>query len=538
MSFFQLLEYGFFLIVDTQLSPTTDTTPTLLPQQQQPPIITSRPSSSSQNLPELPLDWSFAYDDEGTIYYFNERTGESRWEPPTKGLEQKDQYQEESSQQHLSAPPPPPRTSSRKDLTTQEDLELENAFYQLDPEAMKKLALERLDQNNIRYQGYVQMKMVAIGGKLSSWKMYYAILLQGYLLLYKETHVKYRKKMTTIPPVGSFDLEGCQIDPAGKNDTKRKHSFMITIPPPRQKVTLYIQTANDNECAAWLDAIMRELIRRKEGKSQDIDILQLLRALTLDDKQMKVNKKMTKNMDTEDRQDIGVNVDGRPNKKLGWFSGNAKHKNPGTQVQTMDISHQGDNDIFGGFLYLDQDQYVPVVVRQCIEQVEMKGLDSVGIYRLSGPASTIQKYRTAYNRRELVDLAEEHDINVATGLLKLYFRELKNPLLTFEYYDWFIEAARISDYDDRMYQIKSIIHVLPKANFIVLEYLMRHLHRVAEHSDLNKMETSNLALIFSVGLLRTPQDDISSIMHTDLQSKIVEAIIQQVDWFFEVDEEV
>jgi hypothetical protein len=43
---------------------------------------------------------------------------------------------------------------------------------------------------------------------------------------------------------------------------------------------------------------------------------------------------------------------------------------------------------------------------------------------------------------EPVDLAEEHDINVATGLLKLYFRELKNPLLTFEYYDWFIDAAR------------------------------------------------------------------------------------------------
>lgn len=70
----------------------------------------------------------------------------------------------------------------------------------------------------------------------------------------------------------------------------------------------------------------------------------------------------------------------------------------------------------------------------------------------------------------------------------------------------------------------------------MLEYLMRHLHRISLHSGINKMETSNLALIFSVGLLRTPQDDMTSIMHTDLQSKTVEAIIQQVDWFFEVDD--
>lgn len=51
------------------------------------------------------------------------------------------------------------------------------------------------------------------------------------------------------------------------------------------------------------------------------------------------------------------------------------------------------------------------------------------------------------------------------------------------------------------------------------------------------MESSNLALIFSVGLLRSPQEDLSSIMQTDLQSKIIEAIIQQVDWFFEDEED-
>jgi hypothetical protein len=91
----------------------------------------------------------------------------------------------------------------------------------------------------------------------------------------------------------------------------------------------------------------------------------------------------------------------------------------------------------------------------------------------------------------------------------------------------------ITDYEERMFQIKSIIHNLPKANYIVLEYLMRHLSLVASYSDINKMEASNLALIFSIGLLRPAQDDLSSIMLSDLQNKTIETIILQVDWFFE-----
>ena len=34
-----------------------------------------------------------------------------------------------------------------------------------------------------------------------------------------------------------------------------------------------------------------------------------------------------------------------------------------------------------------------------------------------------------------------HDVNSVAGLLKQFFRELPNPLLTFEHYTGFIEAA-------------------------------------------------------------------------------------------------
>lgn len=61
-------------------------------------------------------------------------------------------------------------------------------------------------------------------------------------------------------------MDSCKIDPATKQDTRRKHVFIIST---LKKVKLYIQTTSDKEFSSWLDAIMRELVARKEGSIQD-----------------------------------------------------------------------------------------------------------------------------------------------------------------------------------------------------------------------------------------------------------------------------
>ncbi|RCH86869.1 hypothetical protein CU097_009818, partial [Rhizopus azygosporus] len=392
----------------------------------------------------------------------------------------------------------------------------------LEPGELKKLELDKLQPEWIRHKGNIQMKMISEkeeGGKLSSWKVYYAVLSNGFLLLYnKESHGK-SKKIARLP-VGSFDLHSCNIDPAGKQDTKRKYVFIISTP---HKVKLYIQTENDKDFSLWLDAIMRELIARKEGQNQDTEIMRLLTSLSIDEDHMKVNRKMTKDQYTEEKRPF-------------WFTkANSKKMEP--KHMPTPQSQPDENSVFGGYLRMEENGDVPYIVSTCIKEVEARGLQSVGIYRLSGPASSIQKYKAAFNDREHVTFKDEHDINAVTGLLKLYFRELRNPLMTFEYYDYFMEAAKISDYEERMFQIKSVLHSLPKPNFIVLEYLMRHLSHVASYSEINKMEASNLALIFSVSLLRPVQGELSGIMQSDLQSKVIEALILQADWFFEQDEQ-
>lgn len=57
--------------------------------------------------------------------------------------------------------------------------------------------------------------------------------------------------------------------------------------------------------------------------------------------------------------------------------------------------------MFGGYLKLEEDGDIPKVIRLCIEQVDKRGLDSVGIYRLSGQTTSIQKYKAQFNQSKI-----------------------------------------------------------------------------------------------------------------------------------------
>lgn len=72
----------------------------------------------------------------------------------------------------------------------------------------------------------------------------------------------------------------------------------------------------------------------------------------------------------------------------------------------------------------------------------------MGIYRLSGTSSRVQALKRALDtdldNTDVMSDEWSSDINVVSGALKLWFRELPEPLLTYGLYHHFIEAARES----------------------------------------------------------------------------------------------
>ena len=89
-----------------------------------------------------------------------------------------------------------------------------------------------------------------------------------------------------------------------------------------------------------------------------------------------------------------------------------------------------------------------------------------------------------------VDLTDEkmwNDIHAVCGVLKLYIRELKEPVLTVHLYDQFIASCRGTPKDQRAPAIKKLLKLVPAVHYSTLEFLIRHLARVAQFSAVNKV---------------------------------------------------
>lgn len=72
------------------------------------------------------------------------------------------------------------------------------------------------------------------------------------------------------------------------------------------------------------------------------------------------------------------------------------------------------------------------------------GLHHQGIFRVSGSQVEISNFREGFERGEdpLADTTDASDINSVAGVLKLYLRELREPLFPIIYFDHFVTLAR------------------------------------------------------------------------------------------------
>ncbi|KAI9746884.1 MAG: hypothetical protein M1835_002336, partial [Candelina submexicana] len=127
-------------------------------------------------------------------------------------------------------------------------------------------------------------------------------------------------------------------------------------------------------------------------------------------------------------------------------------------------------------LFLRDGSAVPMVVYQCLQAVDLFGLEVEGIYRLSGTASHVSKIKAMFdNDSSQVDFRNPenffHDVNSVAGLLKQFFRDLPDPLLTSEHYAELINASRIDDDIIRRDSLHAVINSLPDPNYATLRAL-------------------------------------------------------------------
>ncbi|XP_045895254.1 GEM-interacting protein isoform X2 [Micropterus dolomieu] len=219
------------------------------------------------------------------------------------------------------------------------------------------------------------------------------------------------------------------------------------------------------------------------------------------------------------------------------------------EVCQLECEHRK-GTVFGVDLSLlsrDGPDEVPFVVLRCTSEIESRALSIQGVYRVSGSKPRILKLCQAFEmEKEQVDLSDlsPHDI---TSILKHFFKELPEPLLTFELYNDFIAMGKTiqhlnereqkpdtNEIMDIIHNLQKLLQKLPSYSYSTLQHLMSHLQKVSENYE-NKMSPSNLGIVFGPTLLRPlVSTDMSMIalLETSYQAALVEFLITHHDHVF------
>ncbi|XP_019769906.2 uncharacterized protein LOC109544256 isoform X3 [Dendroctonus ponderosae] len=162
-----------------------------------------------------------------------------------------------------------------------------------------------------------------------------------------------------------------------------------------------------------------------------------------------------------------------------------------------------DEPIFGNTLREIKNRtgyLVPPFITEVIRLLEIpENIQSLGLYRTSGNLAIIQKIRFEVDNGKLSILERySKDPDVLTGSIKLFFRELKEPLIPLDVGEKLLDIIKLSpqQFTSKEHQkIKSIlVKNLDESNLETFVVIMEHLLEVVKHKEHNKMDTYNLAV--------------------------------------------
>ncbi|XP_062384163.1 SLIT-ROBO Rho GTPase-activating protein 1b isoform X2 [Sardina pilchardus] len=174
----------------------------------------------------------------------------------------------------------------------------------------------------------------------------------------------------------------------------------------------------------------------------------------------------------------------------------------------------------------EQGKAIPLIVESCIRYINLHGLQHQGIFRVSGSQVEVNDIKNSFERGNdpLSDEENSPDINSVAGVLKLYFRNLENPLFPKELFNELIATVRIESLYDRALSIRKILTTAPRTSVVLMRYLFAFLNHLSQYSDENMMEPGNLAICFGPTLMPTPelQDQVSCQAHVN---EVIKTII-------------
>eukprot|EP01129_Flabellula_baltica_P010548 TRINITY_DN4472_c0_g1_i1.p1 TRINITY_DN4472_c0_g1~~TRINITY_DN4472_c0_g1_i1.p1 ORF type:complete len:770 (-),score=148.43 TRINITY_DN4472_c0_g1_i1:38-2248(-) len=174
---------------------------------------------------------------------------------------------------------------------------------------------------------------------------------------------------------------------------------------------------------------------------------------------------------------------------------------------------------------------VPYIIRKCCYCIIAYGCAVEGIFRIPGSNQEVERVVGMINGGEVPEF-DGKGVNDVASVLKKYLRELERPLLSDGEDEsverFFLEAIDLTDHEALLLKIKSGLVMLNGYRYSLLKELMYTLSCISIHSEVNKMDATNLATIFG-GMVNI----LSSVMSSSQKTELCELLIENYDYFFE-----
>ncbi|XP_029305742.1 rho GTPase-activating protein 22 isoform X1 [Cottoperca gobio] len=162
---------------------------------------------------------------------------------------------------------------------------------------------------------------------------------------------------------------------------------------------------------------------------------------------------------------------------------------------------------------------VPVLVEQCVCFIREHGLEEEGLFRAPGQTNHVRELQDAFDRGEKPVFDSTTDVHTVASLIKLYIRELPEPIIPFPKYTQFLSCAQLLTKDKTIgiIELGKLVKSLPQVNYNLLTYICKFLDEVQSHSNENKMSVQNLATVFGPNILRPRVEDPVTMMEGSSQ---------------------
>ncbi|KAJ3439671.1 rho/rac/cdc gtpase-activating protein [Anaeramoeba flamelloides] len=230
--------------------------------------------------------------------------------------------------------------------------------------------------------------------------------------------------------------------------------------------------------------------------------------------------------------DLNMNQEEKLVKKSSFFSRKKKIKKQNTKKNKKCYNP---TKRFGVPLtdVAERDQTeIPKIIENSIKFIEKFGLHETGIFRLSGQKSDIDRYKQEFDSGKDITFENEMNVHNVSGILKQWFRELPESMLTKELYPQFIQIQANYEGKQLVEQHKLLVDQLPKLNKRIFEIISELMHKIAKFEKETKMGIQNLALLFGPTLCSLRGEKSNSVINMSVECQIVSIMSKNHDYIF------